>query len=321
MSFDMITSGYPGVDYIMPVNRAPRLGETSIILAPPPLKSPYLGGCALNIAVGGARLGLHTATIALIGDDSTGEHILQKLRDEGVDTSFGVHVIKGGKTAITFLFLNPDDRHQTFYYPGVSDQKNITLHLPRAKLQDTAWGVIAVGNFIHNQQVLETFANNGLHILWTHKDDVRAFPKSFIRRLSETSEIVVLNSHEAEVVRKALGLKDIRDLLLHAPRAVILTKGDQSSNILTAKSEIHVQAVIPKATVDPTGAGDGFTAGLLFGLCHNLTLETACQIGAVTASFVLEDWGCQTNLPNVDQLKRRYQQAFEKKLDLHGELG
>lgn len=320
MSFDFIASGYPGIDYIMPVNRAPNPGETGVILSAPPLSSPYLGGCVLNIAVGGSRLGLRTAAIALLGDDPTGEHILQRLQAEGVNTSFGMQIVEDENSAVTFLFVDPENRHQTFYYPGVSDLDEITLWLDEKDLPGTSWGVITVGNPVHNRQVLEAYAANGLRILWTHKNDSHAFPAPLVKRLAEVSSLAVLNRHEAPAISSILGLSNIRGLLSYAPEAIILTQGAEGCRILTADGETHVPAVNPATLIDTTGAGDGFTTGLLFGLCQNLSLEQSCRIGAVTASFVLENWGCQTNLPDINALKERYRAVFNEQLALKREM-
>ena len=310
MSFDFIASGYPSLDYIMQVNRAPSPGETGVILTESPLDVPHLGGCALNIAVGGARQGLKTAIVTSLGNDSAGKFTLLKLREVGVDTTFGVQIFEDGSSAVTLLFIDPKNRHQTFYYPGVGDRGDHVLWLDEQRLPGTSWGVISVGNPVHNRQVLETFKTYGLRILWTHKNDNHAFPPSLVQRLAEVSNLVILNQHEADVIRAVLGLRNIRDLLSYSPEAIILTKGANGSRILTMNGEIAVASVPPSKLVDPTGAGDSFTAGVLYGLCNGLSLEQSCRIGAVVASFVLEDWGCQTNQPNIRALNERYRDTF-----------
>ena len=67
--------------------------------------------------------------------------------------------------------------------------------------------------------------------------------------------------------------------------------------------------------LDPTGAGDAFTAGVLLGLQHEFPLYICCHLGAVVSSFVIEAWGCQTNLPKLAEIKARYHQSFGE-LDL-----
>ena len=101
MSLDLIVSGYPGLDHIMPVNRAPQPGETGVILRAPSLDTSTPGGCAPNIAVACARLGIKTAVAIVIGDDQDGKRLVEALEREGVNIQYGIHVIPGGHTAHT----------------------------------------------------------------------------------------------------------------------------------------------------------------------------------------------------------------------------
>jgi len=318
MSVDLIVSGYPALDHIMPVNRAPQPGETGVILRAPRLDSPTPGGCAPNIAVACARLGIKTAVVIVIGDDQDGKRLVEALEREGVNIQYGIHVVPGGHTAHTFLFLDPENRHQTFYFPGASGSKNVSIHLGQEALGSAKWGVITVGSPLHDLAVLESMVASNIPILWSHKNDKGAFPKELIERLAQVSAIVVLNKHEADAVQKTLELTGISDLLQRGPKAVILTRGAGGCRLITIEGTMDVPAVAPDRLVDPTGAGDGFCAGLLFGLHHELSLVDCCRIGAVVASFVLEDWGCQTSLPNLPSLQERYWGAFGKELLLSG---
>ncbi len=318
MSLDLIVSGYPGLDHIMPVNRSPQPGETEVILRAPRLDPSTPGGCAPNIAVACARLGIKSAVVIIIGDDQDGKRLVGALEREGVNTQHGIHVIPGGLTAHTFLFLDPDNRHQTFYFPGASGSKDVSIHLEQEALGSAKWGVITVGSPIHNLAVLELMVASNIPILWSHKNDKTAFSIELVERLAQVSAIVVLNKHESDAVQRTLELTGISDLLQRGPKAVILTRGEGGCRIITTEGTRDVPAVAPDHLVDPTGAGDGFCAGLLFGLHYELPLVDCCRIGAVVASFVLEDWGCQTSLPNLSSLQARYLGAFGEEIQLSG---
>jgi len=318
MSVDLIVSGYPGLDHIMPVNRSPQPGETGVILRAPHLDTSTPGGCAPNIAVACARLGIKTVVVIVIGDDQDGKRLVEALKREGVNIQYGIHVIPGGHTAHTFLFLDPENRHQTFYFPGVSGSKDVSIHLEQEVLNSAKWGVITVGSPIHNLAVLDLMVASNIPILWSHKNDKTAFPKELVERLAQVSAIVVLNKHEADAVQKTLELTGVSDLLQRGPKAVILTRGEDGCRIITTEGTSDVPAVAPDQLVDPTGAGDGFCAGLLFGLHYELPLVDCCRIGAIVASFVLEDWGCQTSLPNLPSLQARYWGAFGEEIQLSG---
>jgi len=318
MSLDLIVSGYPGLDHIMPVNRAPQPGETGVILRAPHLDTATPGGCAPNIAVACARLGIKSAVVIVIGDDQDGKRLMEALEREGVSIQHGIHVIPGGHTAHTFLFMDPENHHQTFYYPGASSYQDVSIHMEQEELGSAKWGVITVGSPNHNREVLELMVASHIPILWSHKNDKGAFPTELVERLAQVSAIVVLNEHEADAVQKTLELTEISDLLQRGPKAVILTRGEGGCRIVTTGGTRDIPAVTPDHLVDPTGAGDGFCAGLLFGLHHELPLVDCCRIGAVVASFVLEDWGCQTSLPNLPSLQARYCRAFGEEIQLSG---
>jgi len=313
MPLDILATGYPSVDRILRVNRAPRPGETGVILDARGLEEAAPGGCPCNIAVACARLGLKTGVVLVLGDDSEGRRYRNALAAEGVDTQ-GVHLIPGGRSPRCFLFVDPGGRHQTFYYPGVSDREDIALMLDDSLARGTHWGVITVGNATHNRAVAEWFARLGIPILWSLKGDPHAYPRSLVERLADLSQVVVMNEDEARALQTMLNLSTFDPLFGPGIRAIILTLGAQGSRIIEADRTMDIPAVPPGELVDPTGAGDAFTAGLLFGLCHDLPLEVGARIGAVVASFVLEAWGCQASLPDRAQVRERYRAAFGEDL-------
>lgn len=309
MPLDILATGYPGFDYIMRVSRSPRADETAIILDPPGIPTRTPGGCPNNIAVAAARLGLRPGVIVVIGDDERGLRIREILQEEGVDTR-GVRVVEGGKTAQTYLFLNQEGEHQTFYYPGVSDKDEVGLNLSGTLAEDVQWGVITVGNATHNNRVTEWFVEHGVAILWSLKNDPYSYPRQLIERLVDVSSVVVMNRTEALRLKELIQVETLEGLFSRGVESVILTLGKQGCRILEPDGEGQVDAVPPKTTVDPTGAGDAFTAGLLFGLCQGVSTVKACRFGAVVASYVLEAWGCQANLPDRSQLQERYEAVY-----------
>ena len=74
-------------------------------------------------------------------------------------------------------------------------------------------------------------------------------------------------------------------------------------------TETKIPAVLVES-VDPTGAGDAYKAGFLVALVKGFPLEICGRVGSVTASFVVEQIGCQTNLPDWERMKERYIRHF-----------
>jgi len=305
---ELLTLGYPGFDVIMRTNRAPCVGETAIILEPPGINDPTPGGCAPNIAVAARRLGVGAAPVIVVGDDEQGLAMQSYLDEEGVDTSC-VHVVPGKKTPHTFLFVDPDGGHQTYYFPGAADEP-IDLVLPDAIFRDLEYGIVTVGNADHTRQFVDQMVNHDVPVVWSLRNDPHAFPQSLVEQLISAAQLLFMNQFEAEQLLTMLQLTGLDGLFDRGIRTVVLTLGVEGSRILEPERSLDVPAVPPAALVDPTGAGDGFVGGMMAGLCLGADIEDAARLGAVSASFVLEEWGCQTNLPGQGEASERYAAAF-----------
>jgi adenosine kinase len=120
--------------------------------------------------------------------------------------------------------------------------------------------------------------------------------------------IVISNDYEFEILRQKTGLGE--DDLLREAGALVVTRGEQGSTIVTRDTRCDVPAVPPQRIVDPTGVGDAFRAGLLKGLAMNASLEVAARMGSVAATYALEHLGGQSHAFRWDEFRRRYEQHF-----------
>ena len=75
----------------------------------------YVGGCPTNISVGTRRLGLNSALLTAVGNDLTGDFVLNFLNKEGVDTRF-IPRKAGRKTSAVLLSMEPPDRFPIMFY-------------------------------------------------------------------------------------------------------------------------------------------------------------------------------------------------------------
>lgn len=304
----LLITGYPGFDRILRVSRPPAIGETGIILDPPGIPEPTPGGCANNIAVAASRLGVGAAPLIVLGDDGDGSLLRDKLEAEGVDTRL-VHHVAGGKTAGTFLFIDPTGGHQTFYFPG-SASENIDLSIPDELLTSLRYAVVTVGNPFHNRMFIERMVAAKVPLVWSLRNDVQAFPPDLVEQLARVCRILFMNEYEASQLVKTLGLPDLPALFDWGVEMIAMTLGSHGSCIYSPKETVEIPIVKPIAFVDPTGAGDAYIGGFLAGLCRGTDLPTAGRIAATTSSFVLERWGCQTGLPTWEQMESRYLATF-----------
>jgi sugar/nucleoside kinase (ribokinase family) len=302
---DVLVTGYPSIDHIARVSRSPAVGETARLFEVPDQMT--YGGCGTNVGAALARLGFRVGAAIVLGDDRYGANYLRYLAALGIDTT-NVTTLPGELTSHSFLFLNPDGQCQNFFLPGAADAWRGPLAL--SGLESYRFALVSVGQVEYNRQFVAQVSAAGVPLVWAMKPDIVAYPPEMIGEFLAASAYVVMNHIEAEYVLRALERRLDESLIDETTRAVVITRGGQGAQVHTRERMTVISAVPPREVVDPTGAGDGFTAGFLAGLLRGAPPEVSAKLGAVVASFVLEAVGCQTNLPDWPQALARYKQHF-----------
>jgi sugar/nucleoside kinase (ribokinase family) len=304
---DLLATGYPSLDYICQVSHSPTVGETAIVRTPP---SRYtFGGCGANVAVGLARLGFRAGVAMVVGNDAPGHDYVAYLQREGVDTRDVTHWPEVG-TSESRLYVNPEGEYQNFFYPGGADAWQGKLAL--ASLANARYALLTVGALHYNRQFVQRVLEAGIPLIWQLKPDVYAYPPDALTELTRSSVLLMMNRIEADYLIRTLGVSSAADLLSDETQLVVVTLGADGSRIFDETDVHEVSAVPPVDLIDPTGAGDAFTAGFLAGWLQGRPPVVCGQMGAVVASFVLEKVGCQTNLPDWEMLSARYTEHFDK---------
>ena len=119
---------------------------------------------------------------------------------------------------------------------------------------------------------------------------------------------LIVNDYELEMFRQKTGL-DVPGILKLTPH-LITTRGEQGSLVQTDRGADTIPAVPVSQVLDPTGAGDAYRAGLLKGLALGLDWPEAARMGAVLASFCVEQQGTQEHRLEVPEFWGRYTEHF-----------
>lgn len=302
---DVLVTGYPSLDHIARVSHSPAVGETARLFDVP--DAVTYGGCGTNTGVALARLGFRVAAAVVLGDDGYGADYLEHLRALGIDVR-NVTVLAGERTSQSYLFINPDGQYQNFFFPGAADAWHGDLALEG--LEACRYALVSVGQFAYNRQFVARVRAAGVPLVWSMKPDIYAYPPEMVGEFLAASAYIVMNHLEAAYVLRAVNRPAIGDLFGATTRAIVVTRGEHGAQVWTAAGCTQVPSVPPRAIVDPTGAGDAFTAGFLAGLLRGAAPAQAAQMGAVLASFVLEAVGCQTSLPDWAAALDRYAAHF-----------
>jgi len=295
---DVILIGATALDIIAKVDRFPESDE--IVLAREVIRLP--GGSISNIAVGLARLGLKVGFIGKVGNDDDGTFLIESLKKEKVDTSRVV--ISEGCTASTFIAVNKEGKRIIFALGGKALLEK-PEEIPVDYLQNARCIVIG--------ETLPQVAKNISVYLKKHKQKQTVFyiPGGLMAsRGLEYSKDIITNTHTVILNRKEIQQlvkntsieKGINILLDMGVMNVVLTLGKDGAIIYTKDKKIKVPAFKVDA-VDTTGAGDAFSAGLIYSFIHKYPLEKALIFASACAALSTTKIGAREGLPTLEEIR------------------
>ncbi len=300
--FDVVAIGsWTNFDHLLEVTSLPAPGDTVQISSPvDEVERVYFGGCAPNVVVGAARLGARAALVSVVGDDFRTRGYSAWLDERGVNQR-AVQLITGERCGHSFLFRDAGENSVCISQLGVAArQEEFT---PDAAT--TAAGKVAVITCRFDRFTLRAAklarAGGARVILSGALATAPALAAAFIA----TSDILVCTEHELTQLVSLLVCDEACALLEMGLSAIVRTCGAAGASWQTAGASATSPAIAPRRIADPTGAGDGFVAGLAAGMAQGQALPVAIRLGASVASFVVEAVGCQTNLPTMPEAMAR----------------
>ncbi len=267
------------------------------------------GGTAANIAHSVAQLGEHPVLLGSVGPDAA--DYLKSLAATGIDTK---HVrVSKLPTASFNVMTDSDDNQIGGFYPGaMADASGLSL-------KDWAGHGTLVCVSAHDPAAMHAQVNEcaelGLCLMYDPGQQVSNSPAEGLQAGIRAAEVLIVNDYELSVLAEKTATT-IEQLKNTVP-IVITTLGKDGSVIEGSQvpEPINVPACKPAEIVDPTGAGDAYRAGFLYGYLRQWQLLDCGRLGSVVASFVIERHGTQTTL-SKEAIIRRYQETFNKEITL-----
>ena len=285
--------GHVALDYIFSIPGFPDVNSSTYIID----YERFYGGGAANIAAAIVSLGGNCELTSPVGMDFSDSGYESHLENLGVKLDRLVK-LEGEKMARAYMFNDEHQNQITYFYWGASD------HFPELEVPKAEIVHIATANPIFNVKM----AQMAEFVSFDPGQDLVKYSVEELRSILSDTEILFANRHEIQQLCNitALSFSDIREEV----GTVVITYGVDGSQIY-ANERIEIPPVQVSA-IDPTGAGDGYRAGYLVGFVKGYNLEACGKIGATVASFVVEKRGAQTNLPEWDKMKERYEQFFHE---------
>jgi adenosine kinase len=264
------------------------------------------GGTAANVAFTLALLGERPLLCAAVGDDFA--EYGAALRGAGVDTAPAL-VCDDIGTAAAFITTDIDNNQITAFHPGAMGRSAaIDLEL-LSGVEHVIVGPDAPDAMRHH---VEQAARLHARLVFAPAQQLSSMSDETLRLGLDAAWLVVGNDYEMEVVRRRSG----RDAAALAAAGVMVarTRGAEGSELHVGGSVYTVPVATPESVVDPTGAGDAYIAGLLTGLREERAAEVAGRMGALAATYVIEQQGPQNHHYTRDEFADRYRTEFGEPL-------
>jgi adenosine kinase len=260
------------------------------------------GGCAGNIAYNLKLLGGDPLIMATIGDDA--EPYLNRLDDLGLARDH-VRVVPGNFTAQAFITTDLDDNQITAFHPGamnfshynsVADAKSATLAIVAPDGRD--------GMLKHARDL----AAKGVPFIFDPGQQLPMFSGDELLEFLDLATYACLNDYETKLLSDRTG-KSLEELAARV-EALIVTLGAEGSRIHAKGEIIEIPCVEADAVVDPTGCGDAYRSGLLYGIANGWDWKQTGSLAAVMGAIKVAHQGCQSHTPSRDEIGERYRKAF-----------
>jgi adenosine kinase len=261
------------------------------------------GGCAGNIAYNLKLLGGKGAPMGTVGTDF--QPYADWMDKQGVSREY-LKVIDGEYTAQAYITTDQDDNQITAFHPGamnlshenrVGDTSGITLGLVSP---DGRQGMID-----HAQQFVEA----DIPFMFDPGQGMPMFDGEDLMRFAEQASWLAFNDYEAQLMQERTG-KSIAQLA-EMVEGVIVTRGGEGSSIHTRSRIIEIPPAKAASLEDPTGCGDAYRAGLLYGLQHDMDWETTGRIASLAGAIKIEHAGTQNHRFTLDEFRARFRQTYD----------
>jgi tagatose kinase len=275
---------------------------------------PYASGAPAIFIDSLAKLGCRCSYYATVGDDAFGDFLIRRLQADGVET-LGVYRLEGFTTGVAFTMFRHDGSRSFIYHsqraaPGQFGPQ----HLERETLQKV--------RFLHISANVLAFSLSARAACYQAVDLVRAAggtisfdpnirPEMMSREaiwglcgpVVQAAQVVMPSGAEARMLTGAADdAAACRQLLALGVPCVVMKEGRQGSTVLTRDGSIHAPAY-EVTELDPTGAGDCFDAGFVYGLAHGWPLARCAQFANALGAMTVRVRGAMEGFSNLQQVE------------------
>ena len=266
----------------------------------PEMRREY-GGCAGNIAYNLMLLGGDATIMATVGDDAT--PYLERLDKLGLSRAH-VRQVPGSFTAQAFITTDLDDNQITAFHPGAMSFS----HLNKVEKAGAKLGIVAPDGREGMMQHARDFAEAGVPFIFDPGQGLPMYNGDELLDFMRLADYACFNDYEARLLCDRTGRS--LEQLAGDVRALIVTRGGEGSDIYADGRRYDIPCVGAEQILDPTGCGDAYRSGLLYGIANGYDWEKTGRLAAVMGAIKIASRGGQNHQPSRQEIGERYRRAF-----------
>ena len=260
------------------------------------------GGCAGNIAYSLKLLGGQPLIMATVGDDY--EPYAYRLERFGLERAH-VRKVPGTLTAQAFITTDLDDNQITAFHPGAMNHSHENS---AAGLSGVGLGIVAPDGREGMLRHAKELSESGVPFIFDPGQGLPMFNGPELLDFVEQASYVAVNDYEGKMLQERTGLS--LESLAGKVEALIVTRGAEGSLVYTKGQRIEIPCVKAQELVDPTGCGDAYRAGLLYGISVGMDWRSTGQLASVMGAVKIASRGGQNHVITREHIAGIYHESF-----------
>ncbi|HEV7815219.1 MAG TPA: carbohydrate kinase family protein [Janthinobacterium sp.] len=280
---------------------ADQLHKVNVSFLVPTLRTEF-GGCSGNIAYNLKMLGGDPLIMGVMGQDNA--PYLERFQKLGISTR-NILIKPASYTAQCFVTADADNNQINAFHPGAMSFSH------ENSVADAGPVGIAIVSPDGHEGMLKHAGDchaQGIPLMFDPGQQLPMFNGAQLIDFIEKATYVTANDYEIELLMDRTGLT-LPDIAARVT-ALIVTRGEQGSEIYTEGKRIDIPAVKADAVLDPTGCGDAYRAGLLFGITNELGWETTGRLASLMGALKIAHQGPQNHVFTTAQIGDRFEAEF-----------
>lgn len=260
------------------------------------------GGCAGNIAYNLKGLGGDPVVMATVGDD--GDAYIERLSSFGIATE-AVRTVAGTFTAQAYIITDLDDNQITAFHPGAMNQAHMN-HV--SDVDRIGLGIVAPDGRDGMAAHVREFAAARIPFVFDPGQGLPLFSGPELIEMIDCADYVAVNDYEARMLAERTGLSE--EEIATRVDAMIVTLGADGSRIHADGTVFEIPTLKPTALVDPTGCGDAYRAGLLYGIGQGWDWDRTGRLASLLGTLKIASRGGQNHVVDRDALATTYHRHY-----------